>query len=510
MDDSSDLQSATLTQSETFEPENTPDVGKAARQGGFWAIVSYAFAKATGFASSIVLARLLLPHDYGLIGMVNTVLAAAAVVGNLGIGAALVHQREDVEEYANTMWWLDILFGVFLFALANLLSPIAAAYYHEPRVRWLILAASTNFLINPIGGAMGALLRRDLRFKTVQAVAMIQSCASSLLAIVFAVLGAGVWSFIYPYILANLMQAVFLWRLCPFRPKLKVRWNLARRLISFGKNLAGASVFLYINENVDYMLVGALMGGVKLGFYVFAYNLGVWIVQNVWGPISAIVFPTFSAVQHDPCRAQSMFLKLLALVAAIGFPIIAVQWALAPLYIGALYGTKWLDSVVAFRFIALYGMVRAVCSPALSLIAAMGRPDVNFKLNAATCPVLVTAIYIGSRHGINGVAAATAIAHGIFTWLWLAIPFRILRWDVRDAIGAIAPAAACSALTGLIAWAGYCALGKSVTSVVLLLELVALSVLVYIGLGMTVFRRSYAPIFETVRAVMRDVREKVA
>ncbi len=503
---SADHHSPALTEPETSETEKPLDVGKAARQGGFWAIVSYSFAKATGFASSIVLARLLLPRDYGLSGMVNTVLGAAAVVGNLGIGAALVHQREDVEEHANTMWWLDMLFGVFLFALANILSPLACIHYHEPKLRWLILAASANFLINPIGGAMGALLRRDLRFRTVQGIAMIQTLTCSLMAIVFAVLGAGVWSFIYPYILGNTLQVVLLWNVCPFRPKLKVRWDLARRLISFGKNLAGASVFLYVNENVAYILLGSLMGGVKLGFYVFAYRLGVWVVDNVWGAISGIVFPTFSAVQKEPDRARAMFLKMLTMVAVIGLPIVCAQWALAPIYIGSIYGSKWLPVVTAFRYIALYGMVKAICSPALSLIAAMGRPDVNFKLNAAASPVIVMAVVLGSKYGINGVAAATAAAHGTFALLWLVIPFRILKWSILDAAVSVLPAAVCSVMAASIAYAIYFAAGDGSSSLLLLIQLVILGALVYIGLGITLFRRTYSAVWSTIKDVLRDVR----
>lgn len=506
VDGGSEEHSTTTVDSDS-QPGGQPiDVGREARRGGVWAVISYAFTKATGFASSIVLARLLLPQDYGLIGMTNTVLGAAQVIGNLGIGAALVHKRGNVDEHANTMWWLDVLLGFFLFSAANLLSPVAVSYYHEPKLRWLIFAASTNFLINPLGGTMGTLLQRDLQFKTLQRVTIAMTCVNSVLSIIFAVCGARVWSFVYPYIIANLVQVGILWRLCPFRPRLRVKWGLARELVSFGWKLSLSSVFLYINENVGYILLGSLVGGAKLGLYVFACNLGTWIVGNVWVPISSIVFPTFSALQEKPERARRMFMKLLGLVAFIGLPIVSMQWALAPLYIGSIYSAKWLDSVTAFRLIALYGMVRAVCSPALSLIAAMGRPDVNFKLNAAACPVLVGAVFIGSRYGINGVAAATALAHGFFTWLWLVVPFRILRWSIVDALKAIAPAVVCSVLSGVLVSVVYKIAGGSVGSVVLLIELVLLGMLAYIGFGMILFRGAFSSMIGTLLRAVKEAR----
>ncbi|MDH7603031.1 MAG: lipopolysaccharide biosynthesis protein [Armatimonadota bacterium] len=506
VDDGSGEQSAAAAQSDPRGNEQLLDVGRAARRGGVWAVISYVFTKAAGFASSIVLARLLLPQDYGLIGMTSTVLGAAQVIGNLGIGSALVHKRGNVDEHANTMWWLDMLLGLFLFSVANLLSPVAVSYYREPKLRWLILAASTNFLINPIGGAMGVLLRRDLQFKAVQRAAIVMTCVGSVLSIIFALCGARVWSFVYPYIIANLVQVAILWRLCPFRPRLKVKWGLARELVSFGWKLSLSSVFLYINENVGYILLGSLMGGTKLGLYVFACNLGTWIVQNVWVPISSIVFPTFSALQEEPEHARRMFMKLLGLVAFIGLPIVSMQWSLAPLYIGSIYSTKWLDSVTAFRFIALYGMVRAVCSPTLSLIAAMGRPDVNLKLNAAACPMLVSAVFIGSRYGINGVAAATALVHGLFTWLWLVVPFRMLKWSIGDAFKAIVPAAVCSALAGMVVSIVYKLAGGDVGSVVLLLELVLLGVLAYVGFGMMLFRGAFSDMVGTLIRAVKEAR----
>ncbi|MGQ9455043.1 MAG: lipopolysaccharide biosynthesis protein [Armatimonadota bacterium] len=506
VEDGSEEHPTATVKSDSHSVEQPLDVGREARRGGVWAVISYAFTKATGFVSSIVLARLLLPEDYGLIGMTSTVLGAAQVIGNLGIGAALVHKRGDVDEHANTMWWLDMLLGFFLFSVANLLSPLAVSYYHEPKLRWLILAASTNFLINPLGGAMGTLLRRDLQFKTLQGVTIVATFVNSTLSVIFAVCGARVWSFVYPYIIANLVQVGILWRLCSFRPRLRVRWGLARGLVSFGWKLSLSSVFLYINENVGYILLGSLMGGAKLGLYVFAYNLGTWIIQNVWVPISSITFPTFSALQEEPERARGMFMKLLGLVAFIGLPIVSMQWALASLYIGSIYSTKWLDSVTAFRLIALYGMVRAVCSPALNLIAAMGRPDVNLKLNAAACPVLVIAVFIGSRHGINGVAAATALAHGLFTWLWLSVPFRILNWGLGDAFKVIAPAAVCAALSGMLVSTVYKLAGGSVGSVVLLVELVLLGMLAYIGFGMMLFRSAFSGMIGTLVRAVKEAR----
>lgn len=491
----------------TVANERQPrDIGRAARQGGAWAVITYSFTKVTGFASSIVLARILMPEHFGLIAMVNTVLGLVQMLGNCGIGFALIHQRKDVQEHANTTWWLDLISGVVLFALANALAPAAALYYREPYVRLLIVVASANFLIAPIGGTMGLLLSRELRFKETAKIDLAGGSVTSSLTIVFALLGAGVWSFVLPGLASTAVVVALRWRKCSFRPRRAVCWRLARKLLGFGRSVFGASVFDYINQNVDYILVGMLMGGRELGFYIFAYTLGVWVVQNVSATVSSVAFPTFASVQDDPARARAMFLKLIRMISLIGFPIVCLQWALAQLYVSSIYGDKWLPSVTAFRLIALYGIGRAVCAPGSTLIAALGRPDISLKLSAGISPVLIASVIVGSRYGMNGVAAATAAAHGLFVWLYVVVPFRILRWNPVEAARALWPAflssAAAAAVTGWV----YQGLGSPVDSLGLLAALLALGACLYIGLLALAFRGPSQETIVLLRTTLRESR----
>lgn len=486
--------------------EQPPDVGKAARQGGAWAVVSWAFSKVASFAGSIVLARLLMPEHFGLIGMVNTVLALVQILGTVGIGAAITHQRDNVEEYANTGWWMDVCCGIALFVLSNLVAPLAAAYYHEPMVRALIFVASINYLINPIGGVMDALIRRDLRFKTSTKIALVQGLVSSILTVVFALLGAGVWSFVYPHIVAGIVAVVLRWRKCSFRPRLGVQWPLVRKIWRFGRNMLGSAIFNYVNENCDYVLIGGLIGGRDLGLYFFAYGLGTWIVGNVSATLSSVLFPTMANLQHDPDRARRMFLKLMQMIALVGFPIVCVQLATAPLFIGTVYGQKWLGAVTAFRLIALYGIGRAVCAPALTLISAMGRPDVNFKVSAAMSPILVTAIYLGSKHGINGVAFATAVANGLFVWLYVIAPFRILGWRPLDAAQAVAPALVISILMGLATWALYSVVSPGTDSLLTLGLMIMFGALCYVAITRVLFPKVSADCVSVIKRTLREAR----
>jgi len=482
------------------------DVSKAARQGGVWSIIAYTFGKFSGFASSIVLARLLMPKDFGLIAMVNTVTAIVQVLGYWGVGAVVMYQREDHEKYANTAWWIDVIIGLCLFILANLTAPLAALYYHEPRVRVIILIASLNYLINPLGNMMDVLLRREFRFRESTLITLVNGLVVSILTVIFAFLGMGVWSFVYPSIVAALVTVVLRWWACSFRPSIRVHWELSRKILNFGRHMFGSGVFDYINQNVDYILVGGLFGKTQLGLYLFAYNLGTWIVQNISVVIASILFPTITSVQQDHERASKLFLRLVEVISIVGFPIIAIEWAIAPLYLGSIYGAKWLPCIIIFRLIAVYGMGRAVCNPALSLISAMGRPDINLKVSAATSPILIAAIYIGSRHGINGVALATALAHGLFVWFYVIIPFRVLGWDISRFFKTLIPAFVSSVLAAVLTGFVYSAMGSPSVSLIKLGCLILLGFGSYAGFMLLFFRGTAIGTYKLVGNSLRDAR----
>jgi O-antigen/teichoic acid export membrane protein len=217
------------------------------------------------------------------------------------------------------------------------------------------------------------------------------------------------------------------------------------------------------------------------------------------------LFPTITSIQDDRDRASQLFLRLVQVVSMVGFPLVALQWVLAPLYLGSIYGHKWLPCVTAFRLIALYGIGRAVCQPALSMISAMGRPDVNLKISAATCPILVTAVYLGSRTGsFNNVALATAIAHGTFVWFYVIIPFRILGWDIKRFFAALYPAFVCSGLTSVLTGMAYRAIGWPKVSLASLIWLATLFAACYAGLMFSLFRGTA---LSTCRLVMESLKE---
>ncbi|MHB1458305.1 MAG: lipopolysaccharide biosynthesis protein [Armatimonadota bacterium] len=494
---------------EIMKINDTPpiDIGRAARQGGIWSFISHSVGKVIGFASSIVLARILMPEQFGMIAMVHTVLGLVQIIGVWGIGHAIMYERENHLDRANTGWWLELLIGIGLFIISNALAPVAVSYYDMPILRMLIFVASVNFIINPLGDMTGILLKRELKFKILTKIELAGSVVSSVSTIVFALLGAGVWSFIYPGILTSITMVIFKLRAHPFRPSVKIHWNHSKSLLGYGKFLFGTTLIGYINDNIGYILIGGLLGSKQLGLYLFAYNLGTWIVQNITGLIMGMLFPTIASIQNDHAKAQAIFLRVIQCISIVGFPIIALQLALADIYLVSIYGEKWLPCVIAFKLIAIYGMGKAVCQPTLYLISALGKPEISFKVSLAASPLLVAAIYLGSKGGINGVALATAIAHGAVIWLFLIVPFKALNWDVKCVFVTLAPAFYSSVFAGVMTALLYKIFNGANTSLTHFLILGFTGALIYVAAMYVFFKDTTINMFKLIRMSVREARE---
>jgi O-antigen/teichoic acid export membrane protein len=193
-------------------------------------------------------------------------------------------------------------------------------------------------------------------------------------------------------------------------------------------------------------------------------------------------------------------------VAAVGFPIVCIQWAIAPLFIGTIYSDKWQGAVTAFRLISIYGMGRAVCQPGTTLISATGRPEIAFRLSALTCPVLVTAVAIGRMYGINGVALATALAHGTFVWFYIIIPFRCLGWNPMDAARVMFAPFTCALLAGLLCAGLYGLMGHPTCSLAALGLLLVAGGLAYLGSYRLFFPMVGSELMGVLRSTVREVR----
>lgn len=487
--------------------EEISHVGEKARQGTAWLSLSYGSTKILSFVSNIFLARLLEPSIFGLAGMAAVFTGIVQLLGNFGVGQALVQRKDGIQEHANAAFYLNIMIGAVLALIQIGIAPYAAGFYHEPMVKTILMITAIGYLIGPLGSIHATLLSKDMRFKRVVVPEVARALLQAPTTVLMAYLGFGVWSIVVPALVLAPLTVVINWRLCPWRPALRIDLKAAKNILRYGKHVFVSDWANYFVQNSDYLLIGRFLGARSLGLYTFAFNQAMFTVNNVTWVIGRITFPAFSIIQEDREKLRLYFLQSIRFIALFSFPLLFGLLLVSSEYILVIYGAKWLPAVVPFRLIVVYGLARSIASPAGQLLYAIGRPDINAKWNLGLLPTIVIAIFIGVKFGIIGVATAIAVTLATASCIYLAMVFHILGWrfhyiwqSISSALfSALMMAAAVEASRGLLL-----SLNKS-PAFVLTISIV-LGALVYCSSLRTFFKDDFNLVVSFVKQSLGNIK----
>jgi O-antigen/teichoic acid export membrane protein len=473
-----------------------------ATSGARWIAAATVVRVTAQFVQLALLARLLRVEDFGLMAMVNVVLAFSQTFGDAGVSNAIIYYRDARREELSSLYWLNVLSGVAVFGLVYVLAPTIARFYHQPPLTDLLRAAAVIFAIAPLGRQFEVLFERDLRFRRL---AMIETCAvlaGAATGIALAATGHGVWSLVWATVLQSAVSALALafvgWS--TWRPMLRFVPRECRRFMHFGLYQMGERTLNLLGQNLDKLVIGALMGPRPLGFYELAYRLVARPYQIINPIFTRVAFPVFSAVQKDRDRLRKGFLELIEVVAAIAMPLYLGMLALADPFIRIQLGPGYEPTIGLLQVLSVFGLISAIGSPMGSLLMGAGRADLGFYLNVVRTTLLLIAIWIGSRWGLTGIAwSIVIVATAIMLPVSLYIRWRLVGMRSGEYLAHLAPyfwcALAAAAVAGglhrLLAWPNP------------LVELVALLVvgaMVYLGILLAGQRRRLDRILAMVRS----------
>jgi O-antigen/teichoic acid export membrane protein len=409
-------------------------------------------ALATNFllrvGSLAVLARLLDPKDFGLLGMVTAFTGVLSLFRDFGLSAAAIQQAEITEEQSSTLFWINILVGAGLTAIAILLAPVVAMLYHEPRLFWITSVVAIGFLINGAGVQHSTILQRQMRFTTLACIDLGSLIISASIAIGAAVAGYGYWALVAMTVSLPLTGTLGLWLASAWIPGAPRRGIGIRSMMRFGGTLTLNGLVLYVASNFEKVLLGRFWGAESLGIYGRAYQLIRIPTDNLNSAVGEVAFSALSRIQDDRSRLRSYFLKGYSLV--LGFTVsITIACALfADDIVLVLLGPKWKEAAPIFRLLAPTMLIFAITNPLGWLLNSIGLVGRGLKIALVIAPLMVASYLIGLPYGPKGVA----FAYSAVTMLWVvpvivwavhgtAISFRdVLRVTTRP-LASIIPAA---------------------------------------------------------------------
>jgi O-antigen/teichoic acid export membrane protein len=426
-----------------------PTIRSRVLRGLAWKAFSQVFRQLSRIAVAVILARLLMPEDYGLAAMVLVFSTLVLVFADLALGAALVQRRELTELDRSTVFWTSTGVGLAFTLLGIALSGPLAAFYGEPEVKPLFAALSVSFLVTSLGTTQTALLNRDMDFRSLELRLMAGTVAGAVVGILLAANGFGAWAIIGQQLAITGVSTMLLWALSPWRPRLKFSLASLRDLGGFSARVFGTRVLFYLNRNADNMLIGRFLGPAALGAYAVAYNVMLAPMSRIARPVVEVLFPAFSRMQDDPKRIASLWLRANRLVAAITVPGMAGLVVVAPEFVRVVLGDHWASAIPVIQILAWVGLMQSLQQLNSSILQARDRTGDLLRYSVIVLVASLTAFAVGLQWGIVGVAAAYAISSTLVEPYYAWLTMRALGLGVGEYLRHLAGVA--TAALGMVA-----------------------------------------------------------
>jgi O-antigen/teichoic acid export membrane protein len=425
-----------------------------------WTAVSIGSQQIIQLGMTVVLSRLLLPREYGLIAMIAIFTSFAGLFVDSGFGAAIVQRRELSATYLSTAFWANLTAGVAVSILAAVLAPLVAGFYGKPELEVLMPVAGLDFVIVSLKIVQLGLIERSLLYRRLAMIDNISLATAAAVAVACAFAGLGVWTLIVFSFVSDGVDTLLLWVLSDWRPSRRFDRAALRELWSFGGSLLGSNALNYWTRNLDSLLIGRFAGAAALGLYNRAYNLTLLQLTKVSYVAGRPLFPALSKLQEQPERVRRAYLRALAIVAFVTFPIATGFFVAARPLVLTLFGAAWTGAVPIFRILAFAAVAQAILTLAGVIYQSQGRTDWVLRWQVFSTVTAAIAFAVGINWGAKGVAVAVsvqsvAMLYPSFTFAGRLIGMRFA--DVAKTVWRVLAAAVASAAA---AWAA----GKTVPS----------------------------------------------
>jgi len=416
-----------------------------------WIAASQAAKVALQLVSVAVLARLLTPHDYGLIAMVFVVGNLASLLRDMGTAAAIVQDPHLTEDTKNAVFWINIGVGVFLCIALLALSGVIANLYRNDAVMPLLWALAPSFAITSIGAVPRALLERQSAFAVVARIEIGTAVLGLLVAIAAAWLGAGAISFIYGSLAMALVSSVAYLKCSHWRPGRIGSTRHLKRLLAFSGHLSAFDFINYFARNADSFVIGRYLGAASLGVYTNAYKVMLFPLQNMTWVANRALYPVMCR-QESTEQQRSLYLKSVATIAMLTAPLMAGVFVLRQPFVDVFLGPRWHEAASVLQWLAPIGFVQSIVSTTGTVSMVKGRTDILLRVGALVAVLQVSAFVIGVQWGIVGVAVCYLIANLCGAIPALLVALRQLNAGFSALIGEIWAPVAAALLMGVAVW----------------------------------------------------------
>ena len=423
------------------------ELARTGVRGAMWQGLAFAGGRIIVLVTTIVLARLLSPEEYGLVALALVLMGYAETIADAGVAQALVYlPRTGV--IARSALLISAVLGTLLGLGAFLAAPLIAEIFSLPDVEPLVQVLGISVLATSLGAVPEALLRRDLQFKKLTAAPVIRAATMGTVTLSLAFTGHGAWSLAVGTAAGSVAYAATCWflvgRSAPWQVW-RVRKDALRANLKYGAPVAGSSMLARLIFDIDYLIIGLLLGAHALGYYTLAFRLPEVLILNVFFVLSTVLFPLYAQVRGEPERLRSGYLTSVRIQSLYGVTTGVGLAVVAPVLVPLVFGEKWLDAVLPLVFLALYAAARSLGAGANDVYKAIGRPGLSIWVSLVRLVILLPVLLYATQWGIVGVACAQFVVAVVFACGMQLVAARVIELRARELLRAVAPGLVCGA-----------------------------------------------------------------
>lgn len=381
------------------------------------------------FAISII-ARKLSPEEFGLVAIATILITFLNNVITQGVSQFVIFDRKENEERLNSAFWLNLFISFFICALGFFLAPVISDFYNEPDIQIIINLLLLRVPFESAIVIIDASINKKLQFKILEKRDIFVQLFSISISILMALTGFGVWSLVFPSIISVFIKFSITFYITVWKPKLSFNTSHWREIIPYSSKIIASSVINFFISEGDTLVIGKILGSYSLGIYNLSWRASNLVSRNIVSLINKISFPYIAKSVSNYKEVLLKINKIFRMLSFITFPILFLLIVLAEDFILGVYGPQWKPSILPFQILLIFAIRYCVGSPIGFVFKAIGRPDINLKIELSIIPFYIPAVIFGSSYGIIGVAIFVTIIRTIFGLVSFVILAKILQTSV--------------------------------------------------------------------------------
>jgi PST family polysaccharide transporter len=457
--------------------------GKTVR-GGAITIISQFMKLFLSMCSTIILARLLSPQDFGMIAMVTAITGFAIMFKDMGLSMATIQKANIDNEEISTLFWMNLIFSIFVFLLTVCFSPVIAWYYKEPKIVWITISISIGFILGGLSVQHQALLRRQMRFASLATIEITAQILGIIIGVVFALNGYKYWSLVAMQLTSAFTIAIGTWLFCPWYPARIFCIKKVGSMLAFGGNLTGFNIINYFARNLDNILIGRFFGAQQLGLYSKAYGLLLLPITQINAPFTAVAVPALSRLSDSPERYRRTYLRILEKITILTMPGVVLMIATSDWLVLLVLGPQWTAASSIFSVLGMVALIQPIANTTGWLFITQDRTWQQVQWGFIGGTLSIVSIIAGLPWGVMGVAASYSIS-GLFIRAPLLIWFVCQTGPIRaiDFYRTSTPAAFASLFVAalLVLFRNWVEISSPLVGLILALFITLLSTLLVLG-----------------------------